>query len=353
MALSRVTIWVSGQVLTAAALNGEYNNILNNPISLISPTTGAINFNLQAHTNLLPSVITGSSGASTNVLQLSAGLVPIWAAQSGSNPGQGSRVAGLVGSVTSSFAATFTVQQAVLQTTTPATGIPANSFVFGSTAAFTVTVTTSGGQAPGPSAGGRDQAGAFTSSGQFVNFYLISTGNASTSPAGIASLAAPPTGPALPTSYSAWAYLGSYFYTTLQTFNSGRQTGGLYTGTTAATPLAYSSGNTATTGVNTVSLSTVAPVTAGTLFSIWRVGTAHTGPYSAVCRVQLSSGVDAEILAIDNANTLSPTSTQNSKQIPFTFSQTSGQNIFYAVDSSNEYVGVDVTGYRVANGDAA
>ena len=52
MALSRVTTWVSGQVLTAAALNAEFDNLINNPVGLISPTTGAINFNNQAHTNL-------------------------------------------------------------------------------------------------------------------------------------------------------------------------------------------------------------------------------------------------------------------------------------------------------------
>jgi hypothetical protein len=44
MALSRVTVWVAGQVLTAAALNAEFNNIINNPLTLISPTTGNINF---------------------------------------------------------------------------------------------------------------------------------------------------------------------------------------------------------------------------------------------------------------------------------------------------------------------
>ncbi len=39
MALSRVTTWSSGQTLTAAALNGEFNNILNNPASLICDTS--------------------------------------------------------------------------------------------------------------------------------------------------------------------------------------------------------------------------------------------------------------------------------------------------------------------------
>lgn len=36
MPLARVTTWVAGNTLTAAALNGEFNNILNNPASLVS-----------------------------------------------------------------------------------------------------------------------------------------------------------------------------------------------------------------------------------------------------------------------------------------------------------------------------
>ncbi len=42
MALSRVTIWNSGDILTAAALNGEFNNVLNNAITLISPYTSTV-----------------------------------------------------------------------------------------------------------------------------------------------------------------------------------------------------------------------------------------------------------------------------------------------------------------------
>lgn len=42
MALARIKTWSSGEVLTASDLNSEFNNILNNALSLISPITGAI-----------------------------------------------------------------------------------------------------------------------------------------------------------------------------------------------------------------------------------------------------------------------------------------------------------------------
>jgi hypothetical protein len=47
MALSRVKTWSSGETLTASDLNAEFNNILNNPMSLLSPLTGALDLNGQ------------------------------------------------------------------------------------------------------------------------------------------------------------------------------------------------------------------------------------------------------------------------------------------------------------------
>src|SRR3989304_5532431 len=39
MALARVKVWIAGEVLTASDLNAEFNNVLDNAISLISPWT--------------------------------------------------------------------------------------------------------------------------------------------------------------------------------------------------------------------------------------------------------------------------------------------------------------------------
>ncbi len=45
MALARVTTWISGETLTASALNSEFNNVLDNATSLISPLTAALDMN--------------------------------------------------------------------------------------------------------------------------------------------------------------------------------------------------------------------------------------------------------------------------------------------------------------------
>jgi hypothetical protein len=78
MALARVTVWNPGDVLTASALNGEINNILDNPTTLISPSTGAINFNLLSHTGILPTVISATSGSAGQVFAISPAGTPAW-----------------------------------------------------------------------------------------------------------------------------------------------------------------------------------------------------------------------------------------------------------------------------------
>lgn len=45
MSISRVKTWSAGEVLTASDLNGEFNNLLNNPVDLWSPAAKAADFN--------------------------------------------------------------------------------------------------------------------------------------------------------------------------------------------------------------------------------------------------------------------------------------------------------------------
>ena len=181
-------------------MNGEFNNILNNPIALISPTTGPINFNLQAHTGLIPSAITATSGSAGQVLTVVGGATVF----SNSAAAVGSRVNGLR-AVVSSQTGTFSGNQYLVQTTNAG-----QSFLLVSTAGFAVSVGTAG-----PAAGGRDIAGVFASTE--VHWYMITTGANSTTVAGIVSTATPPNGPVLPVGYSAWAYLGGSAYSSSST----------------------------------------------------------------------------------------------------------------------------------------
>lgn len=45
MSLSRLKVWISNDTLTASDLNAEFNNIINNPVSLISPLTASLDLN--------------------------------------------------------------------------------------------------------------------------------------------------------------------------------------------------------------------------------------------------------------------------------------------------------------------
>jgi len=65
VALSRIKTWVA-EVLTYSDLNSEFNNILNNPISLISPLTGSLDIDGQTLTLDAAAVTTAVSSAAVS-----------------------------------------------------------------------------------------------------------------------------------------------------------------------------------------------------------------------------------------------------------------------------------------------
>ncbi len=93
MALSRAKVWSSGEVLYASDLNAEFNNILNNPVSLISPLTATLD--LDGNTLVLDSA---------GVTMVSSTAAGSWVFTSGAKAGTPSTT----GSITNYSAATFT-----------------------------------------------------------------------------------------------------------------------------------------------------------------------------------------------------------------------------------------------------
>jgi len=63
MALARVKVWSAGETLTASDLNSEFNNIINNASSLISPLSGSLDWDGYAHTLDAAGVTTAQSTA--------------------------------------------------------------------------------------------------------------------------------------------------------------------------------------------------------------------------------------------------------------------------------------------------
>lgn len=90
MALSRIKTWSAGEVLTASDLNSEFNNILGNALSLISPITGALDLDgnsLTLDAAAATSVVSSTSiswnftsGAKTGT-PATTGSVANWSAQ--------------------------------------------------------------------------------------------------------------------------------------------------------------------------------------------------------------------------------------------------------------------------------
>src|SRR2546428_979054 len=105
MALGRIKTWLAGDVLTAADLNTEFNNILNNPFPLINTMPSAVgDLFVSTGVNTWGRLAIGTSG---QTLQVSTGLVPVWGAALTS--GTVSQVIALKGSSTGVYAATTSV----------------------------------------------------------------------------------------------------------------------------------------------------------------------------------------------------------------------------------------------------
>lgn len=252
MSIARVKSWVSLEVLFANDLNNEFDNIINNGLALVSPLTGNLNVNnnqlvnakfevktatatasgagrvywqstegaihvdtgtLIARTPAITGVQegflvgtlnpSGVSGATTYALiQLGTGfslvgnvLTPGATLTSGSY-----EVRGLVGANTAATPDTqYDLAANLVQLRNPSDG---STVVRTSTGTLTNNIATAG-----PAANGRDQAAAFGVS-TWLHFYFIWNGSTL---ATVSSTTAPPTGPALPSGYTSWAYAGAVY----------------------------------------------------------------------------------------------------------------------------------------------
>jgi hypothetical protein len=236
MTLTRIKSWIPGEILTAADLNAEFNNLLGNPTTLISPLQAALDFNnhrsynfVLEHTVADPPPSPASEGrlfydAVTDQVKVDTGtaiqvvgpgviVTSTSTATSTSTSGSvvtvmggmGTHVKGLHGTISSNLA-TFQAFEFLFQSTSPS--LPSYLMTGMKDVSFTINC-----QTAGPVAGGRDVPGGLT--GTQAHYYAITTGENSTSPAGTVSSLSPHTsdgGPALPTSYVGWAYLCSAVY---------------------------------------------------------------------------------------------------------------------------------------------
>lgn len=332
MSLARVKTWNPGDVLTAADLNGEFNNILNNPISLASPTTGPINFNLQAHTNLLPSVITGTSASAGQVLIVTSSGT---AANFGTAIPADSRVRGLRGLLSSQIG-TFSADSYVQRTTD---GLRA--WAVTATSSYDASVGTAG-----PAAGGRDKAGAFAST--YVHWYAITTGPGSTAPAGLVSTNPPNVGPAaLPTGYLGWTYLGGSVYssasTTLVTDHQFRGSKAWYKGLVSVLSGGAALTETAV-GVSAPVPSNALNFTVQSRFLLNALSSATSFPIATIRTITGFDYFQHQIFGNTNAVTA------GSAQVTL---PNIGNSFFYIVSTSagSPSYNLDVMGYENPNGD--
>jgi len=208
MALSRVKTWGSGEVLTDTDLNGEFNNILNNPVALISPLTGNVDVDGQ---DLQDADEVEFRDAASNAS--AAGRLRRNGTRLTWHNGTAAKNLAYTDEITTGGASgvgTYTVRG--LTGTNSAT---ANTTMFTMTAnqvvtwratdnvaVLATTVPTVSLDSGIYSVNGRDHSPVFPAD-SFLHAYWISNGATIN---GILSATAPPTGPIMPSGYTGWAY---------------------------------------------------------------------------------------------------------------------------------------------------
>lgn len=197
----------------------------------------------------------------------------------------------------------------------------------------------------GPTANGRDQAGAFGAS-NWVYFYFIWNG---VTLASLVSLTAPPTGPVLPAGYTHWAFATAVYWTAGAVLTAITTRGNVATYVTRPTAL---SGGAAV--VNTaVNLATMVPPGAGTvhLAALWALTANGAGVLDGEGDILPVAGASAylRVLSITNGWTNSTRQTfgESVAWVPLT-----SQQVFYiniVTTGSSPALSLFVLAYTVPN----
>jgi len=199
----------------------------------------------------------------------------------------------------------------------------------------------------GPAANGRDQAAAFTNP-SWVHLYYIWDG---ATLALIASTTAPPTGPALPTGYTHWAYATTIYYTTefAEVYVVGGRVYNNLSGFSGLNSASY---------VTIGSLAAIVPVIATHVFGSCSISGTSTGGGALDMTLHVTSRDTSPYLAGAQARLFQAginTTSQVLGNIPFEVPIITNQTVYYAVLVTSGTSGagvVTVQGYRVPNGDA-
>lgn len=197
----------------------------------------------------------------------------------------------------------------------------------------------------GPAANGRDGAGAIAPS-QWVRLFYIYNPTTATL-ATIASVGSINLGPNLPAGYTAWAYIGSIYWTSGSAFVTGNMRGARFQYGTSIIAL---NGGTST-GLVAVPIPTLVPPECGwyeLFFQQLTVTSGAGGSYSVNCAIT-TQAVSIFNIGLTGVSTASQ---------PFTFSGPAkqvtnfGQSFAYALSGSGVgmTVTIYVTGYSMPNG---